>query len=164
MLEIGKELKINSMGKCIIKENGYVVKELYDLTSAVLVDGSINYAPNPERLKNYRLLFNDVDFYWGTKGFKVVTLLISYKGTELVRYENPNFQLVIDYLNKFDGLTKKEIEKLVVEAQEVSKTQLELEIIALQDEKDKLQEQILIFKQIEDKREEIKILLDKLSI
>ena len=148
------------MGKCIVKENGYIVQELYDFTSAVLVDGSINYSPNPERLKNYRLLSNDVDFYWGTQGFKVVTLLISYNGTELVRYEDPNFQLVIDYLNKFDGLTKKEIELLVVEAQEVSKTQLELEIIALQDEKDKLQEQVAILMRLEEKREEIKSLFN----
>lgn len=151
------------MGKCIIKDNGYVVKELYDLTSAVLVDGSINYAPNPERLKNYRLLSNDVDFYWGTQGFKEVTLLISYKGTELVRYENPNFQLVIDYLNKFDSLSKKEIEALTVESQEKEKTELEIVIQELKAEKATLEEQIKIYKAIQTKKEEIKALLEKLS-
>ncbi|GAA4059657.1 hypothetical protein [Flavobacterium chungnamense] len=151
------------MGKCIIKDNGYVVKELYDLTSAVLVDGSINYAPNPERLKNYRLLSNDVDFYWGTQGFKEVTLLISYKGTELVRYENPNFQLVIDYLNKFDSLSKKEIEALIVESQEKEKNELEIAIEELKAEKSTLEEQIKIYKAIQTKKEEIKALLEKLS-
>ena len=153
------------MSVLIIKESGYRIStNVDDLTIAILAYGHIGVTKIHEKYNKYRLLSNDVDFFWGFTTPPAVMLIISYKGNELLKYDNPSNQLVIDYLNKFDGLTKKEIDLLVGEAQEASKTQLELEIIALQDEKDKLQEQVAIFKQIEDKREEIKILLDKLSI
>lgn len=109
------------------------------------------------------MLSNDVDFYWGNKGFKTITLSISYKDIELVRYENPNCQLIIDYLNKFESLTRKEIEELVIESQKVSKTQLELEIESLQEQKEKLLEKIATLRQIEEKKEEIRQLLIKLN-
>ena len=147
--------------KSIIKENGYKIIDSLYLNSVLLADGEAT--EQFEKYKKYRLLSNDVDFYWGTKGFDLVTLLISYKGTTLVKYEKPSFVLVIDYLNKFDSLSKKEIEKMVNDAQEATKTQLESEIDALKVNKEKLLVQISILKQIEEKKEELKLLLTKLN-
>ncbi|OAB30554.1 hypothetical protein FBFR_01790 [Flavobacterium fryxellicola] len=58
----------------------------------------------------------------------------------LERYYHPNFQVVIDYLNKHENLSRQEIEKLVLELQENSNTQLESEIEDLKVEKEKLLE------------------------
>lgn len=164
MFGIGKELKINIMSVLIIKESGYKIStNVDDLTTAILAYGYIGTSNIHEKYSKYRLLSNDVDFFWGFSTTPPsAILIISYKGNELLKYDNPSNQLVIDYLNKFDGLTKKEIELLVVAAQEVSKTQLELEIIALQEEKDKLQQQVAILISLEEKREEIKLLFNDL--
>jgi hypothetical protein len=152
------------MAELIIKDNGYKISNnVDDLSFAVLARGAIGIHVIADTYKSYRLLSNDVDFYWGIKGFRTVTLSISYKDLELVRYENPNCQLIIDYLNKFESLSRKEIEELVIESQKVSKTQLESEIEVLKEEKVKLLEQISILKEIEEKKEEIKILLTKLN-
>lgn len=152
------------MAELIIKDNGYKISNnVDDLSFAVLARGTIGIHLIPDRYKSYRLLSNDVDFYWGNKGFKTFTLAISYQDIELVRYENPNCQLIIDYLNKFESLSRKEIEILVIELQEDSKTQLELEIETLKEEKEKLQEKVAILKQIEKNREELKGLLTKLN-
>lgn len=149
------------MEKCIVKENGYHVKDLIDRSEAVLVDG--NQRIINERNNNYRLVSNDVHFYWGFRGNFPVTLKISYKDTELERYYNPSFQVVINYLNQYENLSKQDIEKLVIELQEDSKTQLESEIEDLKIEKEKLLEQISIMKQIDEKKEELKLLLTKLN-
>lgn len=148
------------MGKCIVKENGFVIKDMNDFSTSILVDGSINYAPNPERLKNYRLLSNNVDFYWGTKDFEIPTLVISYKGTILEVYENPNFQLVVDFLNKYDNLSITHIIKVVDDLQKDYKSKLEQEIESLQVEKEKLLEQVTILKRLEEKSQEIRNLLN----
>lgn len=153
---MSETIKINS----IVKTNGYQAIETFDPTTVVLVDG---YTYGYYQYKKYRLISNDVDFYWDYEPGKYPTLLISFKGTELVKYENANFQIVIDYLNKFDNLSKEQIEELVIEAQEVSKTQLALEIEALMEEKEKLQEQVAILQQIEEKKEELRQLLTKLK-
>ena len=152
------------MTELIIRDNGYKISNnVDDLSFAVLARGTIGIHIIEDRYKSYRLLSNDVDFYWGSKGFKTFTLAISYKDIELVRYENPNCQLIIDYLNKFESLSRKEIEILVMKLQEDSKTQLELEIETLKEEKEKLQEKVAILKQIEKNREELKGLLTKLN-
>jgi hypothetical protein len=151
------------MSVLIIKESGYKIStNVDDLTTAILAYGYIGASNIHEKYNKYRLLSNDVDFFWGFTTPPAAMLIISFKGNELLKYDNPSNQLVIDYLNKFDGLTKNEIEKLVVEAQEVSKTQLELEIIALQEEKDKLQEKIAILMRLDEKREEVKSLINDL--
>lgn len=149
------------MEKCIVKENGYHVKDLIDRSEAVLVDG--NQKIINERNNNYRLVSNDVHFYWGFRSNFPAALKISYKDTELERYYHPSFKVVINYLNKYDNLSRQEIEKLVIELQDDSKTQLESEIEDLKVEKEKLLEQISILKQIEDKKEELKLLLIKLN-
>ena len=66
-------------------------------------------------------------------------------------------------LNKFDSLSKKEIEALANKAMEDSKTQLESEIDALKTEKEQLLEQVAYLKLILEKKDEIKLLLDKLN-
>lgn len=147
--------------KSIIKKNGYQVIDTLDPTTVVLADGDSN--GQFEKYSKYRLVSNEVDFYWTSKGFETAMLFISYKGTELVRYDDPTFQLVIDYLNQFDKLSKQEIEKLVLESKADSKTQLESEIENLKVEKEKLLQQISILKQIEEKKEELKLLLTKLN-
>jgi tRNA U54 and U55 pseudouridine synthase Pus10 len=152
------------MAEIIIKDNGYKISTNYDdVSRAILACGGSGFNLVKDKYKSYRLLSNDVDFYWGNKGFKMVTLSISYRNTELVRFENPNCQLIIDYLNKFEGLSRKEIEVLVLESQEVSKTQLELEVEHLKEEKEKLLKKVAILKEIEEKKEELKLLLTKLN-
>lgn len=152
------------MSVLIIKDNGYKIStNKEDLTFAILANGWIGVNRIDEKYNKHRLLSNDVDFFWGTREFDEETLLISYKGIELEKFENPNNQLILDYLNKFDSLSKKEIEVLANKAMEDSKTQLELEIKTLQADKDKLLEQIEILKQIVEKKDEIKLLLDKLN-
>lgn len=153
------------MSVLIIKESGYKIStNVDDLTIAILAYGHIGVCNIHEKYNKYRLLSNDVDFFWGFSTTPpAAILIISYKGNELLKYDNPSNQLVIDYLNKFDGLSKKEVQELVKESQEKTKTQLELKIAALVEEKKKLMEQLTIFKQIEKKKEEIKQLLDKLE-
>lgn len=155
------------MAVLIIKENGYKISNNDDdLPNAILAIQLKNYLTIPQIYQKYRLTSNDVDFHWGYIKFgelKCESLLISYKDTELERYMKPNCQLVVDYLNKYESFSKKDIEKLVKEGQEVSKTQLELEIESLQVEKESLLEQISILKKIEEKKAEIKVLLSKLN-
>lgn len=151
------------MGVLIIKEDGYKISTIRaDFTKAILANGYFEKYKLKEKDKNYRLVSNNVDFFWDIINSKN-TLIISYKDIVLVKYVEPTNQLVIDYLNEFDNLSKEQIEELVIEAQEVLKTRLELEIETLKEEKVKLLEQVAILKQIVDKKDEIKLLLDKLK-
>lgn len=153
------------MSALIIKGyQGYRIStDSSELSSAILANGWINQNRIDEKYNKYRLLSNDVDFFWGTKGFDEETLLISYKGVELEKIENPNNQQIIDYLNKYEKIPRHEFYNRVNQSKNVLKTQLELEIESLQVDKCKLLEQIEILKQIVEKNDEIKVLLDKLN-
>lgn len=159
------------MENCIVKDKVYKIGNADD-KSVVLVEGSSN---TDVKYKMHRLVSNNVDFYWGQTAdsgmtssgvcykYNDVNLLISCKGSEIVKYENPSLQVVIDYLNKYENLSIEQIEELVIEAQSDSKTKLQEEIETLQEEKKKLLEQIAILKQIEEKKDELKLLLSKLN-
>jgi hypothetical protein len=152
------------MFDAIIREAGFKVSTAKDLTAAVLANGSLtSYVRVPDKYNNYRLISNNVDFFWGAVALNKNTLLISCKGTELVNIESANCQLVVEYLTKFEGLSKKEIEEFAIEAQEDSKTQLIIEIRDLQKEKKILLDEVVILRQIEEKKEELKRLLTKLN-
>ena len=153
------------MVELIIKDNGYKISNnVDDLSCAVLAQGLAKIYSIKVKYRNYRLVSNDVDFYWGpTDSHGSNTLLISCEGTQLNIVENSTCQLVVEYLNKYENQSTKEIEELIIKAQDDSKTQLESEIEDLKVEKEKLLEQISIMKQIEEKKEELKLLLTKLN-
>ncbi|WP_291127532.1 hypothetical protein [Flavobacterium sp. UBA7682] len=100
--------------------------------------------------------------YYGTSKWNIVE--VTYKNTKLFEQNHvKNVQVVIDVLNKFNAISKSELELLLQESQEKEKTALEIIIEELKKEKEKLEEQIKIYKAIQTKKEEIKSLLNKLE-
>lgn len=115
---------------------------------------------------NFLLVTSGVEVSWnnyyGTSRWRIVE--VKYKNT--IIYEANNIhkvQSVIDTLNKFKNISKKDLEDLYQDAQEKEKTELEITIEKLKLEKNKLEEQIKIYKEIQTKKEEIKELLAKLD-
>lgn len=116
---------------------------------------------NEYLLINAGILVSWKDFY-SPKRYKVLT--INYNGIVLFEkggVSNPQF--VIDVLNKYNAMSKIQLETLSLETNENIKSELEISIEELKAEKAALEEQIRIFKAIQIKKEEIKALLEKLS-
>ncbi len=100
--------------------------------------------------------------YYGTPKWRIVE--VRYKNTILFsKNDIRNVQVVIDILNKYNTISKIDLEKEFHLSQEKEKTELEIEIVELKAEKATLEEQIKIYKAIQTKKEEIKALLEKLS-
>lgn len=100
--------------------------------------------------------------YYGTPKWRIVE--VRYKNTLLFEKNGvKNVQLVIDLLNKYNTISKSELEVLLLESQEKEKTALEINIEELKAQKANLENQIKIYKEIQTKKDEIKVLLDKLN-
>lgn len=115
---------------------------------------------------DYFLINTGVEVSW--KGyFKEKTskvLKAVYKGSVIFEKRGvDNIQIVIDFLNKFNNITKNELELLLQDSQEKEKAALEISIEELKEEKATLEEQMRIYKEIQKKKEEIKDLLSKLE-
>ena len=124
--------------------------------------------PEHEAIKtnNFFLVENEVTVSWnnyyGTRKWRIVE--VRYKNSLLFEKNGvKNVQEVIDILNKYKKISKSELEVLLIESQEKEKTELEKAIEELKAEKENLQEQILIYKEIQAKKDEIKELLEKLN-
>lgn len=100
--------------------------------------------------------------YYGTPKWRM--LEVKYEGITLFeKNDEKNVQVIIDILNKFKNISKEDLKELVQQVQEKQKTELELAIEALQQEKASLETQIKIYKEIQTKKEEIKELLSKIE-
>lgn len=124
--------------------------------------------PDRETTKDKYIIINTgVTISWiNCTGYKADynEFRVIYKGEKLLYRQNiKSTQLVIEILNTYNNMTKEELELLLKELQEKEKTALEISIDALTKEKATLEKQILIYKQIKAKNDEIKDLLVKLE-
>lgn len=100
--------------------------------------------------------------YYNPRRYKILKII--YNGVIIFEKGSVNKpQFVLDILNKYNSMNQSELESLAVESQEKEKTELEKAIEELKAEKENLQEQILIYKEIQAKKDEIKELLEKLN-
>ena len=145
-------------------DKGFEVAEFNEklpLTYVLEVPGSTAITNN-----QYIVVESDVTVSWnnyyGTSNWRI--LRVSYKSNLLFEKNGVrNNQVVIDILNKFKNISKEELNLLLQEAKEKEKTDLELQIEELKNEKAKLEDKIKIYKAIQTKKEELRELLEKLD-
>ncbi|QNM84592.1 hypothetical protein H9W90_10325 [Polaribacter pectinis] len=152
------------MIKCIVKNDMYEVdifdEETNTPTNTVIVD----------RCKWSRL-YNDYELHNGVvvnlkgryKESGLKRLVFNFKGVILKEVVTRNFQSYADYLNMFHNMEQEELEKLILKAQNETKTILEEEIEELKLQKIALEEELETYLEIQQKREEINELIKKLD-
>ena len=109
--------------------------------------------------EKYKLVDKSIDFSW--RRYNLLTIF--YKNQIIDSYETNQLQQVCDFLNKYNSMSEQEIEKLYLESQNQTKTELEEEIESLKEEKEQLEEEIEIYRQIKKKMEELNELMAQLE-
>lgn len=153
------------MGKkiCIVNNDNKFEAVYYDDHNCPL--NMVLIMPDGKTWKNEYLLINtDVYISWqdyfNYKGYMV--LKATYKNKVIFEKQKiSNIQIVIDTLNRFNNISLNELEKLLTKTQEKEKSDLELSIEKLKKEKNILQKQINICKEIQNKKNEIIKLLNE---
>ena len=153
------------MGKkiCIVNNDNKFEAVYYDDHNCPL--NMVLIMPDGKTWKNEYLLINtDVYISWqdyfNYKGYMV--LKATYKNKVIFEKQKiSNIQIVIDTLNRFNNISLNELEKLLIKTQEKEKSDLELSIEKLKSEKNILQKQINICKEIQNKKNEIIKLLNE---
>ena len=153
------------MGKkiCIVNNDNKFEAVYYDDHNCPL--NMVLIMPDGKTWENEYLLINtDVYISWqdyfNYKGYMV--LKATYKNKEIFeKHKISNIQIVIDTLNRFNNISLNELEKLLTKTQEKEKSDLELSIEKLKKEKNILQKQINICKEIQNKKNEIIKLLNE---
>ena len=148
------------MGKkiCIVNNDNKFEAVYYDDHNCPL--NMVLIMPDGKTWENEYLLINtDVYISWqdyfNYKGYMV--LKATYKNKVIFEKQKiSNIQIVIDTLNRFNNISLNELEKLLTKTQEKEKSDLELSIEKLKKEKNILQKQINICKEIQNKKNEIK--------
>lgn len=148
---------------CIVNNDNKFEAVYYDDHNCPL--NMILIMPDGKTWENEYLLINtDVYISWqdyfNYKGYMV--LKATYKNKVIFeRQKISNIQIVIDTLNRFNNISLNELEKLLTKTQEKEKSDLELSIEKLKSEKNILQKQINICKEIQNKKNEIIKLLNE---
>lgn len=153
------------MGKkiCIVNNDNKFEAVYYDDHNCPL--NMVLIMPDGKTWENEYLLINtDVYISWqdyfNYKGYMV--LKATYKNKVIFEKQKiSNIQIVIDTLNRFNNISLNELEKLLTKTQEKEKSDLELSIEKLKLEKNILQKQINICKEIQNKKNEIIKLLNE---
>ncbi len=153
------------MGKkiCIVNNDNKFEAVYYDDHNCPL--NMVLIMPDGKTWENEYLLINtDVYISWqdyfNYKGYMV--LKATYKNKVIFEKQKiSNIQIVIDTLNRFNNISLNELEKLLIKTQEKEKSDLELSIEKLKSEKNILQKQINICKEIQNKKNEIIKLLNE---
>ncbi len=153
------------MGKkiCIVNNDNKFEAVYYDDHNCPL--NMVLIMPDGKTWENEYLLINtDVYISWqdyfNYKGYMV--LKATYKNKVIFEKQKiSNIQIVIDTLNRFNNISLNELEKLLTKTQEKEKSDLELSIEKLKKEKNILQKQINICKEIQNKKNEIIKLLNE---
>ncbi len=148
-------------GKCIVKNKDFEVKP-YNTDHKP--DNIIFKRDGYGRINiSYKIAQTNIDAVWNTDDLHVNTIVFQYKDHLLVEIKDPHIQSVAEYLNKFNNISKVELNKLLEDAQNETKSKLEQQIEDLKTEKEDLAEKIAIYRQIQTKKDEIKELLSKLE-
>ena len=148
---------------CIVNNDNKFEAVYYDDHNCPL--NMVLIMPDGKTWKNEYLLINtDVYISWqdyfNYKGYMV--LKATYKNKVIFeKHKISNIQIVIDTLNRFNNISLNELEKLLNKTQEKEKSDLELSIEKLKTEKNILQKQINICKEIQNKKNEIIKLLNE---
>lgn len=148
---------------CIVNNDNKFEAVYYDDHNCPL--NMVLIMPDGKTWENEYLLINtDVYISWqdyfNYKGYMV--LKATYKNKVIFEKQKiSNIQIVIDTLNRFNNISLNELEKLLTKTQEKEKSDLELSIEKLKSEKNILQKQINICKEIQNKKNEIIKLLNE---
>lgn len=148
---------------CIVNNDNKFEAVYYDDHNCPL--NMVLIMPDGKTWENEYLLINtDVYISWqdyfNYKGYMV--LKATYKNKVIFEKQKiSNIQIVIDTLNRFNNISLNELEKLLTKTQEKEKSDLELSIEKLKKEKNILQKQINICKEIQNKKNEIIKLLNE---
>jgi hypothetical protein len=148
---------------CIVNNDNKFEAVYYDDHNCPL--NMVLIMPDGKTWENEYLLINtDVYISWqdyfNYKGYMV--LKATYKNKVIFEKQKiSNIQIVIDTLNRFNNISLNELEKLLKKTQEKEKSDLELSIEKLKSEKNILQKQINICKEIQNKKNEIIKLLNE---
>ena len=148
---------------CIVNNDNKFEAVYYDDHNCPL--NMVLIMPDGKTWENEYLLINtDVYISWqdyfNYKGYMV--LKATYKNKVIFEKQKiSNIQIVIDTLNRFNNISLNELEKLLIKTQEKEKSDLELSIEKLKSEKNILQKQINICKEIQNKKNEIIKLLNE---
>ena len=148
---------------CIVNNDNKFEAVYYDDHNCPL--NMVLIMPDGKTWENEYLLINtDVYISWqdyfNYKGYMV--LKATYKNKVIFEKQKiSNIQIVIDTLNRFNNISLNELEKLLTKTQEKEKNDLELSIEKLKSEKNILQKQLNICKEIHNKKNEIIKLLNE---
>ena len=131
------------------KENEFIIEEH---------EKDISYFVLNRYGGNYKLVNNSIEIIWDHP-----VLIFKFKNQIIDTYETSSSQQICDFLNKYNSMSIEDVEKLYVESQNQTKTELEQEIESLQQEKKELEEEITIYKEIRKKKKELDEWIEKLN-
>ena len=145
---------------CIVKNKEFEVKPYKSTANYdnIVLPGKDLLEPFANYNYSYKLVKTDIDVVW-----KDEKITFTYKDQTLLTIKDPHIQSVAEYLNKFNNISKKELNKLLEEAQNKTKSKLEQEIEELEAEKQALEDKMEIYRQIQSKKDEIKDLMQQLE-
>jgi len=143
----------------------YIIKkEKFEVKEAYIAQPSSVFYESQYRSQRYVLSNFNIVLTWSKlQGLNYNDFKISYKDVILVSANVTRVQNIADYLNKFNAISKEELNELYDEAILNEKSALELEIEKLKTTKKELEEKMAIFNQIGSKGKELSALVEKLE-
>lgn len=177
MLEIGKHKK-NRKEKVMVGKYKCIIKnEQFEVGSFTIADYGFDVPENYVITNLYKeTALQDYYTYELTNGVIATmrfviksraiynqSLFFEYKGSILKELKLKNMQSLADYFNLYQNMSSKNLETLLEETQQKTKTILEKEIEVLKLQKSALEEQLQTYIKIQQKREEINELIKKLD-
>ncbi|MFC5193755.1 hypothetical protein ACFPH8_00300 [Bizionia hallyeonensis] len=144
----------------IAKNEKFELKSGHEKPESISVFYECNYTSQRYILTNFNILVIWSKLY---SDLEDNTFQIIYKDVVLVSIIITQLQNIADYLNKFNTISKEELNKLYAAAQLNEKTELDLEIEKLKETKKELHEKMELFLEIESKAKELSELVEKLE-
>ena len=142
----------------IVKNEKFEVKETVSSIPPSSVFYESSFGSQRYILSNYNIVF-----IWSNKFPQIDAFQIIYKEVVLLSSKVNRMQNIADYLNKFNSISKEELEELYNEAILNEKSALELEIKELKLQKSAIKEELERYIEIQQKRNEINELIKKLD-
>jgi predicted ribosome quality control (RQC) complex YloA/Tae2 family protein len=152
--------------KCIVKnekfEVGFYLKRTPMPSNCVIAD----YDLPPVDYDKYQLVngvIARIKFTWDDFRNISSSLLFTQNNCLLKEVEVENFQSYADHMNMFNEMSSKELEEMVLKAQEQTKTELEEDIENLRTRKKELEKQLEKYIKIAEKKIELDQLIKELN-
>ncbi|ARV14824.1 hypothetical protein [Polaribacter sp. SA4-12] len=145
-------------------ERTYIVKnEKFEIEINEILPRRSIFHIDKSSFQRYTLANFDILLTWNKASKEGVsdTFQVIYKGVVLVSIIVTQLQNIVDYLNKFNAISKEELVTLYDEAILNEKSVLEFEIESLKEKKKDLEEKVKLLNQIGVKGKELSELVEK---